>query len=55
MLRNDWRALRMVNIKPDVFISYSKKSPSPTKRLADQLNGRGYNVWWDASLLRARP
>lgn len=35
----------------DVFISYSQKSPEPTKALADALLRKGYDVWWDARLV----
>ena len=35
----------------DVFISYSKKSPEPTKLLATDLEAKGYQVWWDTRLI----
>jgi hypothetical protein len=35
----------------DVFISYSRKDPEPTKALAADLEARGYTTWWDTSLL----
>jgi formylglycine-generating enzyme required for sulfatase activity len=35
----------------DIFISYSKQEPEPTRKLAAELEGRGYTVWWDTSLL----
>jgi hypothetical protein len=31
----------------DIFISYSKQEPEPTRKL----EARGYSVWWDTSLL----
>lgn len=34
----------------DVFISYSKQTPEPTRKLAAQLEARGYSVWWDPNL-----
>ncbi len=34
----------------DVFISYSKQRPEPAKTLAEQLQSRGIEVWWDTSL-----
>ena len=34
----------------DVFISYSQKTPEPTKALADALTAKGYEVWWDQRL-----
>jgi len=35
----------------DVFISYSKGEPVPTKWLAAALEARGYTVWWDTNVL----
>jgi hypothetical protein len=35
----------------DVFISYSKLHPEPTKKLAALLEANGYSVWWDTELL----
>jgi hypothetical protein len=35
----------------DIFISYSKERPTPTKALAADLEARGYTTWWDTSLL----
>jgi formylglycine-generating enzyme required for sulfatase activity len=35
----------------DIFISYSKQDPEPTRKLAAELKQRGYTVWWDTSLL----
>lgn len=32
----------------DIFISYSKQQPQPTRELADYLTSEGYSVWWDA-------
>lgn len=34
----------------DVFISYSQKDRHLTERLASQLEGQGYSVWWDTEL-----
>ena len=34
----------------DVFISYSKRRSEPAKALAEQLNAKGIEVWWDTSL-----
>jgi hypothetical protein len=41
----------MENATVDVFISYSKQSPSPTHELAEALQKRGLKVWWDTDLL----
>jgi hypothetical protein len=35
----------------DVFISYSKQAPQPTRDLARDLEERGFTVWWDTELL----
>jgi TPR repeat protein len=35
----------------DVFISYSKQAPQPTRDLARDLEARGFTVWWDTELL----
>lgn len=35
----------------DIFISYSKHDPEPTKALATELEVLGYTTWWDTSLL----
>src|SRR5262245_52702805 len=35
----------------DVFISYSKEAPQPTRDLARDLEVRGFTVWWDTELL----
>jgi hypothetical protein len=35
----------------DVFISYSKASRTETEQLATELQGKGFSVWWDASLV----
>ena len=35
----------------DVFISYSKQSPEPTRKLAADLDARGVSVWYDTELL----
>jgi TolB-like protein/Tfp pilus assembly protein PilF len=35
----------------DVFISYSKASRAETEQLAKELQGKGFSVWWDASLV----
>jgi Tfp pilus assembly protein PilF len=35
----------------DVFISYSKQDPEPTRKLAHELETLGYSVWWDTNLL----
>jgi TIR domain len=37
--------------KADVFISYSKRDPTPTEHLARELETRGYSIWWDTRLL----
>jgi hypothetical protein len=37
----------------DIFVSYSKQEPEPTRKLATDLEARGYSVWWDKSLLAA--
>ena len=34
----------------DIFISYSKDSPELTKKLAADLEAKGFTVWWDSSL-----
>jgi formylglycine-generating enzyme required for sulfatase activity len=34
----------------DIFISYSKQHPQPTRDVADFLTSKGYSVWWDANL-----
>jgi hypothetical protein len=34
----------------DIFISYSKKQPQPTRDLAAYLESEGYSVWWDTNL-----
>jgi TIR domain-containing protein len=34
----------------DVFISYSQKAPEPTKVLAEALQVKGYDLWWDQRL-----
>jgi hypothetical protein len=31
----------------DIFISYSKQHPQPTRDLAAYLEQEGYSVWWD--------
>jgi hypothetical protein len=33
-----------------IFISYSKKDPQPTRDVAAFLEREGYSVWWDADL-----
>jgi TIR domain len=33
-----------------IFISYSKKTPEPTVRLAEFLESHGHSVWWDTDL-----
>src|SRR6516165_1438143 len=38
-------------IMADVFISYSKQAPQPTRDLARDLEARGFTVWWDTELL----
>ncbi len=35
----------------DVFISYSKENPEPTKAIASVLTKAGYTVWWDTEIL----
>jgi len=35
----------------DVFISYSKQAPQPTRDLARDLEERGFTLWWDTELL----
>ena len=39
----------------DVFISYSQKTPEPTRALADALLAKGYDVWWDQRLAAGDP
>jgi TIR domain len=34
-----------------IFISYSHETPEPTKKLAMELQQRGYRVWWDTNLI----
>jgi hypothetical protein len=34
----------------DIFISYSKQHPQPTRDLAAYLESQGYSVWWDTDL-----
>lgn len=34
-----------------IFISYSKKEPEYTWRLANELQKKGYTVWWDTDSL----
>jgi TIR domain len=34
----------------DIFISYSKQQPEPTREVAAYLGSQGYSVWWDADL-----
>ena len=34
----------------DIFISYSKSDPEPTRQIASYLEVKGYTVWWDTSL-----
>ena len=34
----------------DIFISYSKQQPQPTRDVAAYLTSEGYSVWWDANL-----
>jgi septal ring factor EnvC (AmiA/AmiB activator) len=34
----------------DIFISYSKEQPQPTRDLAAYLESEGYSVWWDTGL-----
>jgi formylglycine-generating enzyme required for sulfatase activity len=34
----------------DIFISYSKQQPQPTRDVADFLTSEGYSVWWDTNL-----
>lgn len=34
----------------DVFISYASEDRNRVRRLADALQQRGFNVWWDRSL-----
>ena len=35
----------------DIFISYTKHEPGPTRQLAAVLEARGYAVWWDTELI----
>src|SRR5215467_13390321 len=35
----------------DIFISYSKQSKADAEQLADELQSKGYTVWWDTSLV----
>jgi pimeloyl-ACP methyl ester carboxylesterase len=35
----------------DIFISYSKGSAAQTEQLATELRGKGFTVWYDASLV----
>jgi hypothetical protein len=35
----------------DIFISYSKQHPQPTRDLATYLEQEGYTVWWDSNLI----
>lgn len=35
----------------DIFISYSKQEPEPTKALAADLEALGYTTWWDTRML----
>jgi hypothetical protein len=35
----------------DIFISYSQREPEPTVKLANELEARGYSVWWDNNLV----
>jgi len=34
----------------DIFISYSKQHPQPTREVAAYLEREGYSVWWDTNL-----
>jgi hypothetical protein len=34
----------------DIFISYSKQQPQPTRDVAAFLTSQGYSVWWDTNL-----
>jgi adenylate cyclase len=34
----------------DIFISYSKQHPQPTRDVAAYLESQGYSVWWDTNL-----
>jgi tetratricopeptide (TPR) repeat protein len=34
----------------DIFISYSKQNPRPTRDVAAFLESKGYTVWWDTDL-----
>jgi hypothetical protein len=34
----------------DIFISYSKEHPQPTRDVAAFLKKEGYSVWWDTDL-----
>ncbi|MGD9806419.1 MAG: toll/interleukin-1 receptor domain-containing protein [Hyphomicrobiaceae bacterium] len=34
----------------DIFISYSRKASDSASVLANQLKGKGYDVWWDTDL-----
>jgi hypothetical protein len=35
----------------DVFISYSKAQRSDAERLAEELQSKGFSVWWDSELI----
>jgi hypothetical protein len=35
----------------DIFVSYSKNSWPQTERLAQELQAKGFSVWYDTSLV----
>ncbi len=35
----------------DIFISYSRQHPRPTRDVADYLKSVGYSVWYDTDLI----
>lgn len=39
-----------VNMKPDVFISYTREDETTAKLLAERLGASGLDVWWDRKL-----
>jgi formylglycine-generating enzyme required for sulfatase activity len=42
--------LNTVQMRPKIFISYSKEQPKPTRDVATLLESAGYEVWWDTNL-----